>query len=301
MGWLGRGLGNFGSDVGRGYDINLGWKERLQQMAMENARQKLADIMGPLQVQDLQERIRQMKSAQGAGIEKGPLGELSGVTWNPQTGKYDLQPLKGPGPQAPAKITTPFEAWRAQNPNAPLEDWYKLSRAPEKPTIGIEGERVDQHGRLWYFDKNGQQWKQAPVNTKFPIQSSGGGQLNPFLLWAQTVPPEQRTYENWLAASKPPKPIPPDIQNLLSSKVPEKPTAEDSRRLADAADRVFGGTSYKQDLMGRGRVPSYPFIGTMGRAPYSSVAYTAQEYTDILKSIQQGVQREAPQPPEGFY
>ena len=82
-----------------------------------------------------------------------------------------------------------------------------------------------------------------------------------------------------------PKPIPPDIQKLLATPVPPNPTPEQSRRLADAADRVFGGTAYKQDLMGRGKRSSYPIVGTMGRAPYVSVAYNAQEYADILDSI----------------
>jgi hypothetical protein len=201
MGWLGRGLGSFGSDVGRGYDINLDWKQRLQNMAMEQARQKLADLMGPLQVQELQTRLRQMQSPQAAGIEKGPTGALSGVTWNPTTGKYELQSLAPGGPPAPQKVTTPFEAWRLQNPNAPLEDWYKLSRAPEKPSVGIEGERIDEKGILHYFDKNDQKWKTAPVQTRFPLPSSESGKsLTPFELWRQGHP--KGTYDDWLQASK---------------------------------------------------------------------------------------------------
>ncbi len=277
--------------MGQGYDINLGWKERLQNMAMENARQKLADLKGPLELQELQQRIKQMKSPQPAGIVKGVGGETSGVTFDPATGTYSIKTLipgapvepKFPTLQAaaayylqkgdfdklklvndeidrtktqakPTEIKDPFELWRSQNPQASVADWLKLQE-------------------------------------KYKKTGAEGGTKTPFELWIAQNP--KGSYQDWLnsSANKPPKPIPPDIQNLLSAPVPKNPSAEESRRLADAADRIFGGTAYKQDLMGRGRRSSLPFLGTLGRAPYVSVAYDAQEYSDILNSVKNGAAR----------
>ena len=290
MGWLGRGLGQFGSDVGTGYDINLGWKERLQNMALQNARQKLADLKGPLELQELQTRLKQMQSPQPAGIVKGPGGETSGVTFDPATSTYSLKNLipgtppepKFPTLQAaaayylqkgdyeklklvndeiarmkpakPEEIKDAFELWKQQNPNASVADWLKLQE-------------------------------------KYKKTGAEGGTKTPFELWMAQNP--KGSYQDWLnsSANKPAKPIPPDIQNLLSAPVPKNPSAEESRRLADAADRIFGGTAFKQDLMGRGRRSSLPFLGTLGRAPYASVAYDAQEYSDILNSVKNGAAR----------
>jgi len=202
MGWLGRGIGDFGSQVGQGYDINLGWKERLQNMAMEQARQKLADLMGPLQLQEIQQRLKQMQDTQPAGIEKGATGALSGIKWNPTTHQYEIQQLATGGGPTATKITTPFEAWRAENPNAPLADWFKLERAPAKPEEGVQGERVDNQGRLWDFNKGTNKWELAPVNAKFPVPKEGaeGGIKTPFELWLKTHP--KGTYDQWARESK---------------------------------------------------------------------------------------------------
>lgn len=201
MGWVGRSLGDFGSQVGQGFDINLGWRERLQQMALQNARQKLEALMGPLQLQELQQRLKQMQGPQPAGVERSATGGLSGVKWNPKTGQYELQEL-APGSSSATKITTPFEAWRAGNPNAPLEDWFKLQRAPAKPEEGIQGERVDNQGRLWDFNKGTNQWELAAVKAKFPVPKEGteGGIKTPFELWKLNNP--KGTYDQWIQASK---------------------------------------------------------------------------------------------------
>ena len=172
MGWLGRGLGSFGSDVGTGYDINLGWRERLQQMAMENARQKLADLKGPLELQELQTKIKQMQSPQPAGIVKGAGGETSGVTFDPATSTYSIRTLiPGAAPEpkfsslqsaaayylqrgdleklklvndemdrnkkAAPEPKDAFELWRAQNPQASVADWLRLQEKYKK--TGAEG------------------------------------------------------------------------------------------------------------------------------------------------------------------
>jgi hypothetical protein len=276
MGWLGRGLGEFGSDVGRGYDINLDWRQRQQQMALENARQKIAQLRAPLELQELQQRIKQMGQTQPAGVEKLPGGGLGGVTFDPATGTYSIKTLtpgvppepKFPTLQAaaayylekgdweklgqvnteiektktqpkPAEIKDPFELWKAQNPNAPVSEWLKMQ----------------------------EKFKKQPVDANAAYDR-----------WVK-----EQEYKAAHPAEKPAKPIPPDVLNLLKAPVPKTPTAEQSRRLADAADRVFGGTAYKQDLIKRGA--RSPLLGL--RSPYTDVAYASGEYAAILNSIKQ--------------
>ena len=282
---LGRSVGDFGNQVGQASDINLNWKQRLQQMAMENARQKLADLMGPLQLQEVQQRIKQMQQPREVGIVKGPGGETSGVTFDPATSSYSVKTLipgappepkfptlqaaaayylqRGdfdklklvndeidrtkPQPKAAPEPKDAFELWRAQNPTASVGDWMKLQEQYKKPSADPNAA----------FDR----WQ------------------------------KEQEYKAAHPPAKPGKPVPPDVQALLSAPVPKDPTPEESRRLADAADRIFGGTAYKQDLMGRGRRASWPFVGTFGRAPYASVAYDAKEYSDILDSVKSGASR----------
>jgi hypothetical protein len=94
---------------------------------------------------------------------------------------------------------------------------------------------------------------------------------------------KEQEYKAAHSATKPTKPFPPDVTALLSAPIPKTPTAEQSRRLADAADRVFGGSSYKQDLIARGR--RSPLMGL--RSPYEAAAYDSGEYTDTLNLIKQ--------------
>jgi hypothetical protein len=198
--WLGRGIGDFGSQVGQGYDINLGWKERLQNMALQNARQKLADLKGPLELQELQTRIKQMQSPQPAGIVKGAGGETSGVTFDPATSTYSIKTLIPGAPQepkfptlqaaaayylqkgdfeklklvndeidrnktqkTPAGPKDPFELWLSQNPNGSVADWLKLQE-------------------------------------KYKKTGAEGGTKTPFELWMATHP--KGTYDEWLQSSK---------------------------------------------------------------------------------------------------
>lgn len=89
MGWLGvaRGLGDTGAQVGQGYDIAQNWRQREQQMAIEAARQKLADLMGPLQLEEIKQRIAAMNQPKYEGMYGTPGGGTSAAFWTPgQTG-----------------------------------------------------------------------------------------------------------------------------------------------------------------------------------------------------------------------
>jgi hypothetical protein len=169
MGWFGRGLGDFGNSVGEASNINQDFRANQQDMALKAARQKITDMMAPLQLQELQQRIKQMGQPQQAGIVPLQNGGRGGVTFNPSDGTYSIQNLVPGAPQEPkfpnlqaaaayylqkgdlpnlklvndeidrtktqkpaAEPKDPFEAWRAQNKDAPISDWFKLQEKFKK-------------------------------------------------------------------------------------------------------------------------------------------------------------------------
>lgn len=302
---LGRSLGDFGNQVGQASEINLDWRQRLQDLTFQAAKQKQDAMNQALQQQELQQRVKQMGQPQAAGIVKGPGGETSGVTFDPATSTYSIKTLL-PGAVPEPKFPT-LKAAAAYYLQKGDFDKLKtvndeIDRNKKPAPTGYSDLKEDTQGRLWGLRKD---------NNKYEIIPTPGAKFRTGA--AEKTPTEyDQRITNYLAANKMkdtpenrdladqaldvrnrmvPKPIPPDIQNLLSSPVPQAPTAEQSRRLADAADRIFGGTAYKQDLMGRGRRTSFPFVGTLGRAPYASVAYDQQEYSDILNSVKSGAAR----------
>lgn len=93
MAALGRSLGDFGSQVGTGYDINLGWKERLQNMAFQAAKQKQDQLNQALQMQELQQRIKQMSAPQFQGTAKTPGGGEAAILRDPEKGTITTQDI----------------------------------------------------------------------------------------------------------------------------------------------------------------------------------------------------------------
>ncbi len=305
MASIGRSLGDFGSDIGRGYDINLDWRQRLQNLAFQAAKQKQDALVAPLMLQELQQRIKAMQQPQPAGVEKLPGGGLSGVTF--KDGVYSLQNL-APGAPPEPKFKTPLEAMTYYANKGDAEKFaqfktiYDATRPQPKPLPGgFTGEHVDTKGRLWGFNKDTNQYEIAPTpGAKFPVPGEGAGSAPgnlDALVWdialgREKMPPPGKfgaavaTRMKELGITPPKigfKQVPPDIQNLLAAKIPKSPTAEQSRRLADAADRVFGGTAYKQDLIARGR--RSPLMGL--RSPYEAATYDGAEYADIVNLIKQ--------------
>lgn len=88
---IGNAIGDFGSQVGEASLINQDYAAKKQEMQMQAARQKLADLMGPLQLQELQQKIKELGQPRAEGIIPTPGGGQSGVTF--QGGKYNTQPL----------------------------------------------------------------------------------------------------------------------------------------------------------------------------------------------------------------
>ena len=64
-------------------------------MQLKAAKQKLEEMMLPLQLQEITARIREMTQPKNVGLVGTRGGGQAGVTFNPSTGKYDLQSLEG--------------------------------------------------------------------------------------------------------------------------------------------------------------------------------------------------------------
>jgi hypothetical protein len=70
----------------------LDWRTREQQNRIARARAQLEELMGPLQIQEIQEQLRQLREPKPAGTVQLPGGGLAGVTFSPE-GKYATQTL----------------------------------------------------------------------------------------------------------------------------------------------------------------------------------------------------------------
>ena len=190
-------MGEFGSQVGEGYATNLDWRSKLQELAMNNARQKLADLMGPLQVQELQTRLQQMKAPQFQGTVKTPGGGEAAIIREPQQGTITTQDIL-PGikasdvdarigkmiegaPTHQAKLLLSSIRERINDPNADpaailkdAETVYAKYLEAGKPQ---KGDKVNlSQGTIEHSDEEGN-------TTTYPIFK--GGKINPDLLDAQ--------------------------------------------------------------------------------------------------------------------
>lgn len=172
MGWLGRGLGSFGSDVGRGYDINLDWKQRLQNMVLENARQKQSELKNALDMQELQQRIKQMQSPQPAGIVKGPSGETSGVTFDPATSTYSVKNLI-PGTPPEPKFPNLQAAAAYYLQKGDFDKLKLVNDEMDRARVGKQGQEgysdihTDTQGNLWGFNKGTNKFERIQTTAKF--------------------------------------------------------------------------------------------------------------------------------------
>ena len=79
MGWLGRGLGSFGAQAGEASEINQDFRAKQQEMALKAAQQKLQELLLPLQIAEMQARIKQMgmPKTQTVGLPGGGTGLFS--------------------------------------------------------------------------------------------------------------------------------------------------------------------------------------------------------------------------------
>jgi hypothetical protein len=112
VGWLGRSIGGFGAQAGEGHDIALDWRAREQDMRMKAAKQKLDELLLPLQIQEIQARIRQMGSPQTRTIGLPGGG----------TGLFSISPS---GDASDVRTLVPGE-------EPPLKQRYESEKDPEK-------------------------------------------------------------------------------------------------------------------------------------------------------------------------
>jgi hypothetical protein len=141
MGWLGRSLGTFGSELGEGKDIALGWREREQRMAIDAARQKLAEMLLPLQIQQLKQQIAQGGMPQKVGITGTPGGGTAGVTFDPNKGAFGTQELF-PGANrdtVKAQIRKMAEGVQSKEAQATLQAYADaVGSGVEDPETGLQ-------------------------------------------------------------------------------------------------------------------------------------------------------------------
>jgi hypothetical protein len=337
FGTLARTAGGIGNEVANAKTYN-------DQLAVQAAKDKLAQIMGQLQVHDLQNRLSEFGQPKPSGVERGPNGEITGIVFNPKTGQYEAQNIAAG--QAPAGIDK--EKFRnqllqqANDPNASAVEKKVLSGLigsldsgglPEKvmedynrflSSRSETGTEKQEKPETVIFGGNRYQWdptKKIPGPRDATGQyvrlgpakepgESGGVDLDAY---AQDVAEGKaslptgkfgaqvanRMKQLGLDAPKK-KDVPQDVKNLLLAPVPPTPSAADSQRLAAAADKVFGGTEHRQDLISRGRRSTLMGL----RTPYAPQAYSADEYQMILDSIKQAVggpTEATPPPPSGYH
>jgi hypothetical protein len=228
-GWFGnfaRTAGGVGNDVSSAQQANTA-------LSTQAAAEKLKQIMAGLQIQELQQKLKQSGQPQPYGLEKLPSGAIGGVTFDQGTGTYKIQTLADGTPSPIDK-----EGFRKQllslaneggasalekrvysgligsldsgmAPEKVMEDFNRFltSRSETGPTTQ-EGPKVEIFGGYkWQFDPakkiqgtrdaTGQYVKLGPA--KEP-GTGDSGDKTPFELWKRDHP--KGTYDQWIQDSK---------------------------------------------------------------------------------------------------
>jgi hypothetical protein len=197
MSWLGRALGDFGSQVGQGYDIAQQWRQRLLDMQMRQAQQRIADVKGPLEIQEIQARLKHMNDPQPQGIVGLPGGGTAGATFTPGAApghEYNFQTLApgAPGPDK-AAIKQQIKAMAASAPKeyqAPISGYADSIDQGEDPLKALEKAQtlLGQAAGKAESQANKPEFK---VDTKDGIVTAANGQQ-----WAfddPNMPPKAKT------------------------------------------------------------------------------------------------------------
>ena len=195
FGALGRSIGNFGEQVGEASQINQDWRQRVQNMVFQAAKQKQDQLNQALQMQELQKRIKQMAAPQFQGTVKTPGGGESAIIRDPEKGDLSFQDIV-PGikmsdvdarigkmiataPTHQARLLLSSIRDRVNDPNGDpaailkdAETAYSKYIEQGKPQ---KKEEVDIHkGIVQKYDEEG--------NALDPIPIFKGGKINPELL-----------------------------------------------------------------------------------------------------------------------
>ena len=146
-------------------------------MAFESARQKIAALIAPLQLQELQQRLKQMQQPQQAGVVPLPGGGRGGVTFNPADSAYSIQTLVPGAPPEPKfpnlKAAAAYYLEKGDFEKLKLVNDEITKTEPPKPG-GYTDTKTDTSGRLWGFNKDTNQYEVVPTpGAKFPVPHEG--------------------------------------------------------------------------------------------------------------------------------
>jgi len=235
--WLGRGLGDFGSNVGEGYAINLDWRQKLQNLAMEQARQKIQDVQAPLQLQLLQEQLKKLQQPTYEGTASMPGGGLGAITYDQNTGTPKINPL------IPSYITPDAVGRQILNGRQSLspQDQFYADQLMGELQMGVDPSKVLDKWLQFVPSAVKAQKQKPPVvdvnkGTVAVFDAFGNGTEYPIYDAKGNVNPN----------------LPPDIQQLVASQVSavnerEKLKANDEdRRNQQILDRMNKSEEFRQ-------------------------------------------------------
>lgn len=164
---------------------------------MRNAQQKLADLKGPLELQELQQRIRQGSAPQFQGTVKTPGGGEAAIIRDPEQGKITTQDIL-PGikiPEADARIARMIQGAPTHQAKLLLTSIRERLNDPNADPAAILGDAEKAYSK--YLETGKPQKKEdvdlaKGVITHYDEEGNAesypifkGGKINPDLLQAQ--------------------------------------------------------------------------------------------------------------------
>jgi hypothetical protein len=219
MSWLGIGLGDAGSQVSQGVSAGQDWRQRQQQAVFDNARQKLAMLMAPLQLKELQNRLSEFGQPKPEGLVGTQGGGTAGTTFNPGTGQYSLQPLV-PGAD-PASIKKQIQSLAA---SAPKEYQAAIGATADSIDMGEDPLKALDKAQQLVGQAAGKE-SSAAQKTRFKLDMKQG-------IVSDAQGKEYSIYDPQL---------PPDLKQLVDSARQEdtKKASIEAKKFAEQTARMF--------------------------------------------------------------
>lgn len=224
FGDIARGLGQFGSDLGAGVSM-------LQNQHLENLKSQIEKQQADMNMQILQERLKQMRSPQSMGIIPTPGGGQAGVTFDPNSGTYHEQGivqgmsaeqaksvLEGYKSELPPEMRKAMDTYSSlldsgSDPAKVVESAQKfvatqIGKPPKHSTVDLnKGEVTDASGETWSVDD-----PKLPDNLKPLVASARKAQSDAD---ARKAKDEERRSDLQLARAM--KLLPLEIQRSLAT------------------------------------------------------------------------------------
>lgn len=318
MAWVGRSLSDFGSQIGQARDINLDWRQRQQNLSFEAARQKQTELMAPLLLLEVQQRIKALQQQQAQADPAAKIASVEKLLGRPMTSEERAQ-FAGfkPQPTVPkyndVKINSAGQMTGVNSQTGKLEIVpgseqfkYEVPGTP-KPETGYADTSTDTRGNKWGFNKASNKFEMIPVpkGVQFPVPREGqagapgdvdalsydiasGRAKMPTGKFGAAVAQRMKA----LGLEPPAQEIPKELQSQtdklqkIYSQVQgiqgtnfKSLSPEDSVSLAKAADDITGGTARTSELKARGGK------GLMGYRWYSPTSFNESEAKSIYVTM----------------